>query len=110
MKKILKSELDKADFDKLREANDSVKGTSDYNKYYMECHEKHERSEFSLGKGMWTKWKFYGWYPACDVNHAEVTVYGDTVWIVDSIERYGVVSKYRASDAVNELLGIWEDV
>lgn len=110
MKKILKNRLDKADFDKLREVNELVKGTKDYKKYYMKRYESHLRDEFSLNKGAWTRWKLCGWDSACGADRAVVTNYGGKVWIDNCDDSYGVINRYIVTDEVNKILGIWEDV
>lgn len=72
----------------LKEANESVKGTAKYGKYYME-------TDCKDGKG---KWFFVGWNIPYTVGTLK-THKGNT-YIVTLKERYHV------TDAVKELLGI----
>lgn len=72
----------------LTEANESVKGTNQYSKYYMETDCKNDSG----------KWFFVGWH----IPYATGTIktFKGNTYIVTQRERYHV------TDEVKELLGI----
>ena len=77
---------------KLTEANNSVKGTNKYNKFYMETDCKNERG----------RWFFVGNYIPYSTGIIK-TFNGNTYIITEGSMG---MSRYHVTDVVKELLGI----
>lgn len=88
-------EFTKEMLDKLIEANESVKGTVDYLKYYMECDWKYKGS-----------WRFQSW--SIPNTTGKIKTVKDKTYIITEyegiFERYPV--RHTVERPVRELLGI----
>lgn len=77
---------------KLKEASDSLKGTSSYNKYYM-------MQESKIGK----KWVFTGWCVPYKNHDLTVKKVKNNIYLIDGDDRYTLTS------AANEILQVVDD-
>lgn len=75
--------------DIIRQANETVKGTSKYNKYYMMKEDKING-----------KWIFMGWYSPHEET-ANIKQVKDTIYLMVSPE-----TRYTLTDSIKELLNI----
>ena len=73
----------------LQEANNQVKGTNEYNKYYMETYGKTNG-----------KWHFLGWYIPLQ-STAIIKKYGEKNYLMVSDEE-----RYLINESVSELLNL----
>lgn len=80
------------DIEKLRNLSDSLKGTSEYMRYYMML-------EFKSGK----RWVFSGWYVPQKQHEMIVKKVKNNIYLIDGDERYTLTK------AVNDVLQIVED-
>lgn len=96
----MKKTLTSKDFELLRNANESVRGTSDYMKYWMMHEFKIKNNE-----GKWSGWKYCSWDSAYSLNEAIVKRVGNNVYIMSESER--LFDRWLVTEDVNELLKIW---
>jgi len=97
---MMKKTLTSKDFELLRNANESVRGTSDYMKYWMMHEFKIKNNE-----GKWSGWKYCSWDSAYSLNEAIVKRVGNNVYIMSESER--LFDRWLVTEDVNELLKIW---
>jgi len=62
---------------KIRELSENIKGSSEYNKYYMETHIKTDG-----------RWRFAGWYVPTELCDAMLKTVKDKTYLVFSDTRY----------------------
>lgn len=98
----MKKTLTSKDFELLRNANDSVRGTSDYMKYHMMHEFKVKNNE-----GKWSGWKFCSWDSAYSLDEAIVKKVGNNVYIMSENSYDNSIDRWTVTEEVNELLKIW---
>ena len=89
--------------EKIYEANNAMRGTNEYNKYYMSTTYKRKEN------GKWTGWKFLGWGVPYRLNgEAYVKTVGENTYIMFEYEDYGVpcIERYAVDEAVKALIGL----
>lgn len=96
----MKKTLTSKDFELLRNANDLVRGTLDYMKYWMMHEFKVKNSE-----GKWSGWKYCSWDSAYSLDEAIVKKVGNNVYIMSESGRS--FDRWTVTEEVNELLKIW---
>ena len=83
---------------KLTEANDSVKGTSEYYKFHMSCSKKYDDDN---------RWKFIHCWGIPNTTGKIKTFKGNTYIITEHRTFWGnYLVRYEVKDSVKELLGI----
>lgn len=99
----MKKTLTSNDFELLRNAVVSARGTNDYMKYRMMHEFKIKNSE-----GKWSGWKYCSWDSARSLDKAIVKKVGENVYIMsERADKYGCVDRWKVTPEVNELLKIW---
>ena len=94
----MKIKLSYDDLQTLRDANNSVIGTNEYTKYWMEMSSKYRIRD------RWSGWKFMGHgIPAA--KSAEIKKFKDSIYIITT-DMYGP-TRYEVTDEVNDLLKIY---
>ena len=93
-----KTKLSYEDLKTLRDANNSVKGTNEYTKYWMEMSSKYMVRDRLSG------WKFMG-HGIPVVKSAKIKKFKDKVYIVTE-DAYGY-NRWEVTDEVNDLLNIY---
>ena len=80
----------------LRNANDKLRGTNDYNRYHMECTVRSESG----------KWLFCSW-SAPRSNHLTVKTVRGVTYLYENDEFFpDCVYRYAVNDAVKKLLNL----
>lgn len=74
----MKMIVEKADLQRLIDANESVKGTRDYRKYYMPYYFKYKNGK----DGEWSKWYYMGYYVPRAEYDMEVKKVGETIYLM----------------------------
>lgn len=98
-------EITREELDKITEANEKVKGTDEYGKYYMPC-------EFKIKKdGRWKRWILSCWgAPVFRKGTYYLKIIKDNTYIIseeyDDGWGYLEVERYGVTDAVKELLNL----
>lgn len=99
---IMKTEVTKADLERLVEANDSVKGTHAFRKYQMmmEC-------KYRTASDKWSAWKFLGWNVPTPAD-MKVKKVGNNVYLIREtyIDYEETVTRYTLTEACNEVLKV----
>ena len=96
----MKRIIEKADIQRLSEANESVKGTNDYYKYQMMVEYKRKEN------GKWSRWKFIGWsFPVC--SDMKVKKVGRKVYLIIENNSDGTITRYTLTESCNEILKVY---
>lgn len=101
--------ISKEDIQKIKDANESVKGTLDYTKYLMEEEYRYYNEE----KEKWGRWKYIAWSypirynPGWANSGYYIEIYRGHVFIKSlAYTEFGrkCVDRYRVTDRIMELL------
>lgn len=100
---ITKTDVTKADLNRLEKLNESVKGTHGYRKYHMmlEC-------KYRIESGEWSGWQFVGW---CVPTPADMKVkkVGNNVYLMreaTNADNEEMVMRFLLTEACNEVLKV----
>lgn len=98
-KRILTAE----EIKKINDLNNSVKGTTEYTKYYMPQEFKYRKD------GKWTRWIFAGHINHIYRKNLFVKTIKDKIYLVtETFTELGedTVDRYEVTDAIKEVLGL----
>lgn len=99
----MKAIVTEAEFQKLSEANEKVKGTNSYAKYRMMMEYKTKTD------GRWSAWRFFGWGVPVPVD-MKVKKVGDKIYLMkEGITVFGEteLTRYTLTEACNEVLKVY---
>lgn len=88
---------------KINDLNESVKGTPEYNKYYMYTEFKYKKND------KWTCWTFSGFVNYVPGRNLTVKKIKDKVYLVtDTYTVYGddIMTRYAVPNTLKEVLGL----
>ena len=91
------------EIEKIIALNDSVRGTSEYAKYYMYSESKY------LNDGKWSNWCAGGWANKIFVNKLTVKKVRDKIYLVSEpykICNHTYMDRYEVTDTIKEVLGL----
>lgn len=91
------------EIEKIRQANESMKGTDKYNKYHM-CHSSKRTID-----DKWGKWTYLGWdIPYRSIPYFIKTIKDTTYIMSEKYNDFGesCIERYEVTDSVKELLNL----
>ena len=100
---MVKKYITREVLEKIYDANNAMRGTDEYNKYYLSTTFKRKEN------GKWTNWKFIGWGVPYRLNgNAYIKTVRENTYIIFEYDECGVpyMERYEINEAVKALIGL----